>query len=484
MAFTGRSGSSRRGGSGSRGGRGGYSRINNRHKYPKPDLSKDPLGGLITTISNSDLTNPDGAVENPEITECAYIASYTWTNEASPTIVVPGKPPLWTPPHGPQQLREDEGEFFRDPNAARFPVHPTEPAVRTILKYAPGYPTSSINIFACGSTLGHLLRFVRHVDKPFRFKVELIGNTVFFARQENSPKELIRDIRGFGHTFPDAYTTWEADVKGSETHQRMIQYMFGGLKCIVRFECDGYFRPSKSDDSAPESAIADVKPAADDDLAEALRVTSVSHDVQIIDGGDSLRIKTGGQEIPQSSIFDLKTRSGKYKKEIDMTDLLPMLYLKQIPNFIVAYHDGAGLFRPDDIKTLKLTDSLRRWEIENKAALQRLAILLHKLIDIAKNDARGLLDVYCPGPDRLEIHTQHGEGSPALPLVLKEEWAGRAEGKDADSEFSDGERPALRDDNVECKDDDRPLDSDSDDDDRDFTACSADSCGYCGKCSY
>ena len=100
-------------------------------------------------------------------------------NAKSPTITVPGRPPLWTPLNGSQQLQQDKGDYFRDPNAARFPSYPTEPAVRAVLTTEPDYPTSELDIFACGSTLGNLSRFVRGNDKPFRFNVEVIGETVF-----------------------------------------------------------------------------------------------------------------------------------------------------------------------------------------------------------------------------------------------------------------------------------------------------------------
>lgn len=66
--------------------------------------------------------------------------------------------------------------------------------------------------------------------KPFRFDVDLIGDTVFFVRRENSPTGVIKDVRGYGHTFPEKYyTSWEAETRGSISHQRIIQYEFGGL---------------------------------------------------------------------------------------------------------------------------------------------------------------------------------------------------------------------------------------------------------------
>src|SRR5437764_7357210 len=128
--------------------------------------------------------------------------------------------------------------------------------------------------------MGNLLRFVRKIDKPFRFHVEVVGNTVFFIRREISPTELIPNVRGYGHTFPEAYTTWETDARGSESHQRIVMYTFGGLKCLVRFESDGYLRdlvpsngPQKSHTSRKSAeSCEDTNPTS---LFEAFSLTSL-----------------------------------------------------------------------------------------------------------------------------------------------------------------------------------------------------------------
>lgn len=393
-----------------------------------------------------------------------------------------GKPPLWTPLKEPVQLKQDGGDFFRDENAARYPSYPTEPAVQAILRSDPAFPTSSIDIFACGSTMGNLLRFVRRIEKPFRFEVEVTGNTVFFVRKENSPKELIEGIRGFGHTFPEAYTTWEDDVKGSGTHQRLIQYSFGGHKCLVRFECDGYLDRLVAGSASTEVASAEGSFDVDS-LAHALHKTSVT---QAFDYNlDHLMVRTGGSNVPQACTFDLKTRSKSRGHDIDMADILPSLYIKQIPNFIVAYHNGYGVFdRGIEVKNFK--KETKKWETENADALERLAILLCKIVRMARSDKKGLLEVYCPSVDRLEIRKQFGEGKHALPLRLREEWAGTHEQLVGSSVLSDARDSRNSSNSPELVEKlYYSIESDSDDDgSKDFTACSADSCGYCGRCSY
>jgi hypothetical protein len=96
--------------------------------------------------------------------------------------------------------------YYRDPNAARFPEYPIAPVVQAVLETKTNFPTEEVDIVACGSTLGNLLRFVRGQDRPFRFTMETIGTSVFFIRRENDPMEIMEGVRGFGHSFPGTCT--------------------------------------------------------------------------------------------------------------------------------------------------------------------------------------------------------------------------------------------------------------------------------------
>ena len=228
-----------RGGYAQRRGRGGWSQpFAKRQDSTKPDLQKHPLGDLISTVRRSDL-RPLHLDSTPSlhIQGCKYVTSYNWLDSKDPTVVVPGQPPQWDPPKIARRLQEDNGTYYRDPNAAHYPDYPLAPAVKATLDAIGSKPVNT-DIFACGATLGHLLRFTRGADKAFRLNVQVVGKTMFLIRKENDPKEVIEGVRGFGHSFPDAYTSWPSEVKGSETHQRIVQYQLGGLQFLVRFECD------------------------------------------------------------------------------------------------------------------------------------------------------------------------------------------------------------------------------------------------------
>jgi hypothetical protein len=123
---------------------------------------------------------------------------------------------------------------------------------------------------------------------------------------------------------------WEPEVKGSASHQHIIQYDFGGLNFLVRSESDGYLEQAADLDAQPNDAetantfkalieskesLAKAREESEVDnyaLLEALRVT----------GGPSftvrpLHIEMRGQRIPQKGLFDLKTRAKDTRRPID-----------------------------------------------------------------------------------------------------------------------------------------------------------------------
>ena len=347
--------------------------------------------------------------------------------------------------------------------------------MRTLLTEDEDFETQKVDLFACSSTLGSLLRFVRRVDKPFRFFVEAVGNTVFFTRHENSPTQLIAGVKGYGHTFPETYTTWDADVKGSVSCQRLLRYEFAGLDCILRFECDGYLR-------SKVPGQVNVPPAA-----------SGQHTGQVsssLAGGEnhegSLQINKAGQKIPQEAVFDLKTRAGWKKDSNVLEDELPRYWVAQIPNFILARHDY-GVF--DDINVRHIRDDVEKWQGENQKDLRCLGWLLREIISTTKMRKDKKLEVRCKGLDALELREQDTDEHDVLSPELKLRWMEDepSEGKRPESDDTSTGSEAFQAAESAFSDDGKGLglgfDSDEDSD-KDYTACSADGCGYCGHCSY
>lgn len=363
----------------------------------------------------------------------------------------------------PKELDQDSGDYFRDPNAAHYPENPIEPAVRALLLQNPNFQIDKIKVFACASTMGSLLRFIQKADKPFRFSVEMVGDTAFFVRRENSPTEKIPNVRGYGHTFPANYCAWEDDVKGSSLHQRLICYNFGGLKCVVRYGSDGYLNTSGS------------KPIPPLDGYKAHQKSTF---------GARLNIKTGGQQIPQELLFDLKTRSVKRIEHDTLGEELGRLWLTQTPKFILAHHKY-GTF--NDIQVSDIQDNVKGWEANNQTSLCQLAILIRRIIEFAKSRDDGKCEVRRQEVEILEIREQTSDVKDVLPPDLSAIWtAGHMEqnSSDGSGESDDSDGQQSEDEHYYSGEEGFPSYESDEESEKDYTACSAEDCGYCGRCRY
>ncbi|KAF7546719.1 hypothetical protein G7Z17_g8239 [Cylindrodendrum hubeiense] len=417
-----------------------------------------PLGDVIKSVTRESLTDFD-QIDRVEISDTKLIASYNWVEDSVPKIMVPAQP---------QRLSWDSGDYYRDINAASYPSYPLEPAIVSIMTMNPG--PMPVNIVACGSTIGNLLRFSTGTDqdRSFRMLVEAIGDTVHLIRRENSPKELIPNVKGFGHTFPEANTTWDGDTKRSTSHQRILKYRFGGLDMMVRFEGDGFIETPRLKQPKRPSIPS---PTDDDDCLPDLSDLGVGRPVLGLGTGDGkLKVVEGGQAVPQEAVFDLKTRSVMARNRDTLAEQLHRLWVAQISQFILAYHEK-GSFNDVQVKDVK--DKVKEWEEMNQPSLKRLAALLHLIIGHARKAADGKLEVVCSGGDSLEIRKQAPGASEALSTSVQAEWTAWL-GKIPPAHPSAGWTQEKSSNPQSDSDDDR-LDSFSDlyesDEDKDYTAC-------------
>jgi hypothetical protein len=405
-------------------------------------------------------------------------------------LIIEGAPPKWTPAKIPRKLKEDSGDFFKDQNGARYPKHPTEPAVQAVLTMQSEFKPSTINIFACGSTMRNLLRFASGMDQSFFFDVEIIGDTAFFVRKENSPTELIQNIHGFGHTFPEENTTWDNEVKGSASHQRIIGYNFGDHRCLIRSKSDGYL-PNKAEDDHGSKSCNNRSDHENDGMDSLLTAaSSVNVTKSVTYPGNSIRVQQGGRMVPQKAVLDIKTRS--FRRPIDMDEVLPHVWVNQTPNFVIGYHKS-GLF--DDVKIKDLQDQISQWEEDHQPDLQRLNAIIHRVVETAKEMEGKKLDINRAGTGPLELRMPLDSSTSTLPPELEARWVGLEANTIVRPASSCGEAQNLEDEEEDSGNEydesgfgrrDLAFGEDGEDSDEslDYTACSASACGYCGRCRY
>lgn len=270
----------------------------------------------------------------------------------------------------------------------------------------PQYDLQAVDVVGCGSTIGNLLRFTRSEPRAFCFDVDVVGDTVLFVRKERSPTELITNLQGYGHTFPEAYTTWDSEVRGSCSHQRIIQYDFGGLRFLVRTETDGYVKEAGENTSSSVTKYTS-KSSLDDDFG-TMAVTSTD-----VHQGQKLQWKIQGTRVHQGQIFDIKTRASY--KPFDMDEILPRLWLNQTSKFLLAYHEY-GLFDKPKVKDIR--QEVIRWENDNSALLARFHALIKRIVDVARDSDRQQYEISWDGQGPLHITEQIGEVRRALPPDL------------------------------------------------------------------
>jgi hypothetical protein len=256
-------------------------------------------------------------------------------------------------------------------------------------------------------------------------------------------------VYGYGHAFPESYTSWDPDVKGSASHQRLIRYSFGDLDLVVRFEGDGYFAETPFASKASQDAsVDDLIPG----LQEGGKIS------EQLSPGTKLTVQRAGEIVSQELVFDIKTRSIKKKSHENTVDgELPRMWIAQISKFVLGYHDS-GVF--DDIEIKDVREDLEKWERDHNKALLKLAALIHNIIAAVRGRPDAKLELCLSGSGRLEFREQGPGAGDVLSAETKAAWS------KVDVEPVDADQGAV----AWAADDD-------------FTACT-EACGYCGQCSY
>ena len=444
-----------------------------------------PLFDRQRRLAGFQLFSLRNSTEEVKITNVELLASYNWMGYGLKTILVPGMslttaptlakilltifsgaPPRWLRPVKDIKLREDQGEFYRDRNAAQYPVYPVEAGVRSIFTVHPTFMGQSVDLFACSNTIGSLVAFVSGIDKNFRFSAEKLGNTLFLDRRENNPMEAFQINFGYGHNFNATNTAWDGDCAGSQSHQRLIKYDLGGLRCVLRSETDAYL-PEKlpTDNSMEGGAVSDIllRPDSAMDMSlddqftttrsnklqnmktepkerghagDVMSVDDKIQDKEEADNGcntdnltfDSITVIETGTEVPQIAIAEIKTRTKKYDVKYfhlpsNASIIDQRCWITQTPNFIFAEHK-AGNFSLNNISVSDVRNASKVWEDEHQDIIRKLVEVVKGIGKMADNEPSNMIEVRRRGTGELEIWTARDAGADAgvLPEELKARW--------------------------------------------------------------
>lgn len=308
------------------------------------------------------------------ITDVENLSSYNWieADESTPTISVPGSPPMWTAPPGGMQLQQDYGLVYVNQNGARHPQFPLEPLFRALFTTQPEYDISSVDVVTDRSNLTKLLSFKRpsmnrEKIRAFAIEAELVKDTLILNRYEGHNTEIIRpdEFRGFGRQYKDTYTT--SLIRNSTGHHRIISYNFGGLKMIVRHEADGYIEEDRQQQFNAEG------------MARAFTMWKGKEVPVLTMPNSPLHVRIQGQAVSIASTVEIKTKSKS--QPFRDHEIMPQLWTAQTPYLVRAYHKW-GWF--DEPKVEDMCVAVGHWEEDNQDLLRPLAGLLKEIKALVK----------------------------------------------------------------------------------------------------
>ncbi|KAH7092357.1 hypothetical protein FB567DRAFT_625376 [Paraphoma chrysanthemicola] len=349
----------------------------------------DPQG--TTTIFRSDLGDHSYSVD-AQITEFEYLASYSWHESDIPTISVPGFPPLWTPPvERPLQLEADSGRVYVDQNTARIPQAPLEPVFQALAIQSPTYDVGKVDMVTDRNNIRKLLRFLDgSSSESFQIQAEVVdGKTVLLRRMDNGTTRIIQGFQGYGRSFEKACTKSSVETSG---YYRITSFRFGGLRCMVRHETDGYIG-NEAGEVGVEQQAKTTKSLSQ--LLENLQLVGTYYEPSHT---PKLTVKREGHEVDSSSIIEIKTRA--FGKSLDMNEATAQLWISQIPYLATAYHNY-GKFH--DIEVRDMTEHVRTWEKSNQKVLGGLANLLNRIVEAVKDSANQSALIRYEGGMKLEV---------------------------------------------------------------------------------
>ncbi|KAI6772973.1 hypothetical protein HG530_003931 [Fusarium avenaceum] len=374
----------------------------------------------MDSITEIRLSNLATTALHPDarISEFHHLSSYNWIDVPTPTIAVPGSPAKWSPPDGPRRLNKDTGYFYVAQNVARHPESPLEPLFRALLLTEPSVDLRSIDVVTDRNNIRKLLSFVdpgtaRGGAEDFVIKVEVVGETALFSREEAEVRQYIApsEFRGYGHEFEKVYT--KEQIQGSTGHYRIVEYRFGGLKFLVRNEVDGYVPPVERAD-------------ASNILAHELSLLSLSKPPQASYRwqGSKLEAAMEGEAVPSEQCLEIKTRVAH--KPLQMESIMPQLWVSQTTKLVRAYHTS-GFFQSPDVEDM--TESMKSWEQDNEATLKKLAALIAKILEVARR-SDGPVQVKYSSTGQQLVLSKIDSGK-MLPDDLYSKWNPRTETEDA-----------------------------------------------------
>lgn len=289
------------------------------------------LEGPLETLSPGAVPHPS---RTAQLRNVKVVASYSWVKGPIPSIAVPGYPRIWRKTTV-TTVPADSSVHYVDRNASfmghRSPLIPIFAAVDSLHN---DFQYRDLDLMTDRKNLRKLLRCINQQrGKTFLIDVDLIGKTCLLTRREETLVETIEEFCGYGHEYELAATKPHRGFEDEISHHRIINYEFGGLKILLRYEVDACTKPESEDGSF---------------LASSSVPRSIGTSAYSSRFGMKIKMTSPRFVVPQSRIIEIKTRA--VHKGLDWKEVYPQLYLSQTPYLYLAKHTRGTFGRVEKIQ--------------------------------------------------------------------------------------------------------------------------------------
>lgn len=335
--------------------------------------------------------------------------SLTWNS------ITIGHPPRFTPPTQPLKVANDTNNETSDFKSFRYKHH-FDPLLQSVRIMQPEFNIlDSVDVVSNAGNLRKLFDLLcNEIRTAIRFDIEMRGKTLLLSRWNEDPQ--LQRSYGCGAGFERETCQYTPDddpiLRRSASHHRVVSYSFGGLRCVVQSEVDGYccdcaVHSDESDLRAPSpttvaTAAAHKKRQSDPLPSPSTRkLSGLTHprrhqpsrstDYTLLDRDDpgdsptftpptpptttpTLRIHHTGKGIPASCLVEIKTHNSRSKAKFSTHQA--QMYFSRRSQLYSASHENR-VFRPGPGLVVRdVTQELAVWEREQQGRLQQLAALL------------------------------------------------------------------------------------------------------------
>lgn len=321
-----------------------------------------------------------------------------------------GTPPKYSPFPKSKPFSPARGNVYIDENAALLPYYPLEPVFRAVQLLAPSETVRDMDLVTCDTTIEKLLQFVmRKGEEPYRFDVEIVGETAIFTRMEGENVRPASSYSSDRTRLLEKETGWDTRENQSQSHYRISKCTLDDIKCLLRCEGQAYI-PKEDQTHLPKGQKTSSQYEAGDKVSH-------SNSFPRIGRHSPLDVRFGGKEIPQRMMAHINTGDDSKSELISQDVDMLRLWLSNTTTVVTTVEQGFfNVLKFEDFEIRNL-----HWERAHEFDIVKLASLIRMIIETAKGVPGGKCWVNVAGSLGLFIMAPTRDmGLMSLPADIRE----------------------------------------------------------------